>query len=524
MFPKRTNRNASFVQFLSERGYERPRGYGMARTSLAAAYKSFSKYDKGQPYLDEVAWQRAGDWTESVYRLHMGDSDILGEEYVLTQMDKTTSCGYPWNLKFKNKNEFLADRAATAVLSDFWNLFPSKPPTLWKVTQKREMLPDEKIKAGKVRTFTAAAIELSVFCNRLFLDMNEKFYTTNLTTTCKTFVRGASSFVGASKYAGGWNRLYQSLSAHPNAFALDESAYDASLFVRAMEGVRDLRFRCLKAEWRTPEVLERVRFAYSNIIGSIAVMEDCAILQKTTGNPSGSTNTIVDNTLILHRLFCYAWLVLADRNGVETTHTHFQNNVCAALNGDDNTFTVSDECVCWFNPRGIADVWHEIGVKTTPSCPRACPLRQSDLAACNSLECSGWESRPLSHVDFLSQHFVCHEGCYYPMPDTQKVLNSLYLASSSNDIRWHYLRACALRIESYWNLTCRNIVSDYIVYLAQHYAEKMVDDEWLKKKGMTMESINAVYMSDDQIEALYSGKESSVNVAIPWLDDPYSVW
>jgi hypothetical protein len=205
-------------------------------------------------------------------------------------------------------------------------------------------------------------------------------------------------------------------------------------------------------------------------------------------------NTIVDNTMILFRLKAYAYIKLSmDNFGVEPTYDEFMCNVEAALNGDDNLFTVSDEVLAWYNPKAIGAVWSSIGVTTTAECD---------------------EPVHISQCTFLSNGFHYEESlaCWLPKPDTTKVLNSLMYASGVDDVRWHLLRALALRIDSYGNPELRDILSKYIDFLQSEYKDQMYGSV----KGLEMVDIYNVWKSDTWIRALYSGNESNTSeISVP---------
>jgi hypothetical protein len=378
----------------------------------------------------------------------------------------------------------LAEEQATAVLGDYWQQIAEpdcKIVPIWTVSQKVELRSVEKLEQNSLRTFTASAIEQSVSTNRLCLDMNNKFYA------------GAGrtwSAVGRSKFLQGWDHLYRRLNRHPNAFELDETAYDSSLFARSLMGVRDFRWSCLVAEERTPVMWRRMEHVYNQIVHSYMVTETGEVLLKHTGNPSGSPNTVTDNTLILFRLFAYAWIVLHKTNfpgqDERLTLGYFLQNVEAALYGDDNTFTCSDDCVSWFNPRGIAPVWSGIGVITKTPCD---------------------DPRPLREVSFLSNGFSYDEGLgvWLPVPEENRVLSSLMWGSAVDDVRWHLLRACALRLDSYGNESCRRVLQNYIEFLMQEYSDQLVGSVNDVKVSDIMQS----WKSDSFIEALYTGWEKS---------------
>jgi len=497
--------NSSFRRFIEAEGLKTPRQYRMAYTNPEAGYLSLSKYDKYQPILDEAAWDLAGEWTTQHFLPSMGGSRVLSQGVCINESDKQTSCGYPWSLQYHKKAEFYESPRAMEVLGDYWDLIGSdnanKFVPIWTCSQKVELRDVEKLMKNKLRTFTASPVEHSIALNRMCLDMNNKFYASN---------NKHWSFVGGNKYFLGWDSLYTRLNVHPNAFELDESEFDSSLFARAMFGQVDIRWNMLRVEDKTPENWKRLCALYESIVHSVIVLENGELVQKHTGNPSGSANTIVDNTMILFRLFAYAWIILAQKlhgssndvaiklanvtdverrsyaGSVFGGYSDFMKHVEAALNGDDNTFTVSNYVVPWFNPRSIADIWSSVGVTTKTPC---------------------WESRQLKDVTFLSSSFQKIGGIYLPKPETERVLCSLLYGGSNDDVRWHLLRASALRIDSWANEECRVIIQKYIEFLNREYANTLAGTS--EVNGISMSSIREVWKTDLWIWNLYSGQEGT---------------
>lgn len=482
-FSEREIVNSSFVAFCQRSSRALPGGYRKAFTNLRAGYLSASKYDKGQPKLDEGAWLLAGDWTKNHFTEFMSNSEVLDLETVLGEIPKTTSPGYPWNRKFVKKSEMLADERACAVFNDYWDLIGTANENnivpIWTCSQKVEMRAIEKLRENSLRTFTACPFELSVATNRLCLDANNGFY---------LGARSTFSAVGMSKFLSGWDQMYRRMTERfNNAFELDESQYDSSLFRAALFGQRDIRISFLRLEDRTEANVQRMHAVYDSIVNSVIVMDGGELIQKDTGNPSGSSNTVVDNTMILFRLFVYAWILLCREQGRKTEYLDFMKHVCAVLYGDDNTYTCSDEVVGWFEPVNISRIWTAIGITTKTPCEKP---------------------RKLEEVAFLSNSFHYSEdlGMWFPVPETDRVLSSLCYGSDVDDVRWHFLRACALRLDSYWNLEVRGVLDSYIAYLNKMHGGELVGEI----NGLSMMQIRNVWKSEDWIEALYCGLERSV--------------
>ncbi len=484
-FKNKEKINTSFAAFCELRKRKLPKQYRQAQANLAAGYISAAKYDKSQPVLDETSWALAGEWAKQHFHF-MNNSAVMGQDEVVASMDMTTSPGFPWTLAFNSKKVMMTDISAIQVLTDYWDLIGSdntdRIVPIWTCAQKRELRDIDKLVENSLRTFTASPFELSVATNRLCLDANERFY--------DGAVEFSFSAVGKSKFLSGWDSMARKLDVFPNKYELDESQFDSSLFRAALFGQRDIRWSQLREIDRTDENRRRMWAIYDSIVNSVIVMEDGLLIQKTTGNPSGSSNTVVDNTMILFRLFAYAWIVLCKEQGIRPSYSHFLANVAALLYGDDNTYSCSDEVNGWFNPANISRIWSAIGVTTKT--PR-------------------WESGTLNDVSFLSNRFVYSKdySMWFPVPETERILSSVCWGADKDDVRYHFLRACALRMDSYWNKEVRDVLTDYLDYLKKHHSNELVGSIKItaESEPITMDQIYALWRSDTWIEALYAGVE-----------------
>jgi hypothetical protein len=451
-----------------------------------SGYASIAKYEKAQPALDLSAWRLAGDWTIRHFQPYLAGSRVIDSEHARLEMDKQTSPGYPWNTLSRTKSGVLQNPLYLKYVEEYWKKLASgsRCPVIWCSNVKDELRSSEKLDANppKLRTFTGSPLEHCECCMRLCWDMNNSFYQSNNKTW---------SFVGGSKFRRGWDRLYERLSRHPNAFELDESAYDASLFREAMYGMIDFRWAMLAMSEKTVENRRRLEAIYVEIVESIMVASDGDILTKNTGNPSGSANTIVDNTVVLFRLMCYAWIRLwpkvSDVQG--PIYSEFMHNVEAALNGDDNTWTCSNEVVPWFNATSVSAVWSSIGVIT---------------------HADEFKARPLSACSFLSMTFGRSGSCYVPVPEREKVYCALAWGGRClANPRMSLLRAYALRVESYWDCEARVLVSEYIRWLLQNYHDALRAPRSPKGLDFSFEQVQSVFRTDSEIESLYLGYEAS---------------
>jgi len=484
--------------------------YALANPNSTAGYLSLLKYDKLQPeLLDGEAWKETLNWAERHFIL-MGNSviqplsrDVSEEEQreqwseIASEIEKRASPGYPWTHWFKTKKELFEYQDGKFIkehCQKYWHDLASEKcrPVFWTNNVKEEIRPVEKIVINKLRTFVGAPTEHVVASQQVFGNMNQKLYNTAHKHWC---------FVGGTKFYRGWNKLYNRLKKHPNAFELDESEYDSSLFRELMYGNAEFRWRQLSPDQRTLENRNRLDNLYREIVESLIVTTDGDVVMKDTGNPSGSFNTIADNTIGLYRLLAYAWILLSRKYAPELCNFEsFHKHVEAALTGDDNTWTCSDEVVKWFNARSVAEIWTTVGVTTKSPC---------------------WEPRKLEETWFLSSGFRKIGSCWVPYPEHAKVMASIAFHNSCpRNPRWSLLRACALRIESFWCDQSRQVVGDYIEWLLKTYWNELhtPKDPNDLKDVFTFDEVFSVYKTDTQIKQLYLMEEGEGEIpALPTI-------
>lgn len=451
--------------FIDNEGIAMPDAWGIPVPNPEAAYKSLAKYAKAilpmqedEVYDMNLAWE----WTERHFGLYMSNSDVLSVEEAVDHLDMSTSSGAPFNVLYPKKKElFENDPGIVAWLEEDWKLLGIDPDWTGLATNslKEELRTKKKIEDNSIRTFTSMATDLTVHGTRLFVDMNEKMYDSHLMT---------ASVVGMSPYDGNWNILYKKLNKFRNGYALDEKEYDSSLRVYLMWGCAQFRFKMLAPEFRTKENRLRIQTYYRNLINTLILTPEGIIIQKKTGNPSGSCNTITDNTLILYTLMAYAWIRTSKQKNVQlTTYEDFETHTRKALVGDDNTWTVSDEAHDFYNAHSVIDIWKTLGVTTTTD---------------------SMEAREAEYLDFLSAQFLPMDGVMVPIYDREKVMNSIYYAPKKKHSPCVTLERTAALLSIGWtDLQIRKFCRELIAYLIEQYDSVLRDDEhWIRAKTQIM--------------------------------------
>jgi len=461
-FPRYTNDRIVDPQlkcFVDEMGIEIPKAWGLPKPNAAAAYKSLSKYGKSVPAMSQeqvndmnLAWE----WTGQHFGLYMQNSNIISYEDAKEHLDWTTSVGAPFNTKYNNKKDLFENEGSEIdewLLKDWETMaYDLQWTCLFTNSLKEELRTIEKMDENSIRTFLSGGLDAVIHGTRLFVDMNEKMYAAHLVS---------ASAVGMSPLKGKWNRLYQKLKVFKKGYALDESQYDSSLRAYMMWGCCRFRWTMLKPEFKTTENLQRMRVYYRNLINTVVICPDGVLVMKKTGNPSGSVNTISDNTLVLYTLMAYAWCRNAPKEF--KSYSCFEAHTSKALVGDDNTWTVSDDAHEFYNAHSVINEWKQIGVTTTTD---------------------SMEPRPAEDLDFLSAHTVFLGNKAVPVYDRVKLMTSLLYAPKAHLTPATTLeRAAGMLCVGWTDIPFRNFCRDLIEWLLQKYDRTMCDDpKWIAAK------------------------------------------
>jgi len=457
-FPRYKNKRSADIyvkSFMDENHIEQAPEWGLPVPNQEAAYKSMSKYAKDIPNLEikqVEGMNEAWEWTERHFSPYMSGARIRTTEEVVAKLDKTTSTGFPFNSEFAKKKELFENDPDIIpwLIVDWDNLLDPNYTFCNTNSLKEEVRPTAKTLENKIRTFTAGATDGTVQGNRLFEDMNEKMNSSYLRS---------SSGVGMSPFKGNWDILYRKLNIFRQGYALDESEYDSSLRANMMWGCAKLRWNMYHDEDRTPENLQRLKVYYRNLVNSLVITPEGVLVMKLGGNPSGSVNTINDNTLILYTLLAYAWIMLSEK----PNYTEFEMNTSKILVGDDNTWTVSDWAHKFYNARTVISEWNTIGVKTTTD---------------------SMEPRSAQDLDFLSARTIFYCGKAIPIYDRNKLMTSLLYANTEKQSPAFTLLRVAALLQIGWSDTqFRRFSREFIAWLLEKFDAVCSDDlDWIEAK------------------------------------------
>lgn len=476
--------DVSFLEFTKKNGNPLNLSHQWGSATLEAEMPSVAKYAKYQYYpIDQVdigAARLAEEWLHLHFGPIMVGAVPTENAAVWMEMDKSTSPGYPWSVACATKLQAFVK--GVKEYSEVWFASLGHKPVnepVWTSSVKAEMLPHEKIEGGRRRTFTASPTEMTFASNKLCLDMNARM-----------FRAGAShkiwSAVGVNIFEGGWNRMALRLlgNGRKRGYAFDASQYDSSLGTYIFRVIRDYRKWCLGEKFDLPMDL-----LYHFIVNSVIVLTDGTLVQKSTGNPSGSGNTTPDNTLALFFLFAFAYIrTYMKRFKTVPKYEKFMEDCAAVLYGDDSLIMCTEECLTWFTGECIVDSFRVFGVTLTP-------------------EGGVLEPQPLNKLSFLSSTFHFNEThhMWVPVPHAEKILSSMLFGGSSASHAVSLYRAQSLLLVSYWNPVCRRILSGYIQYMHR-------TGTWMLEttSNITQQDIMSTYRTEKELQYMWLAQESDV--------------
>lgn len=439
------------------------------------SYTAFAKYSHPEPVLNDtqqLAFKTAVSWMARQFGPYMSGSVMLSADEVVFGTDGSGSPGFPWNTYSRTCEEFYHS-ADACELERYWAGCdtPEGAFCIWNSFLKEELRKLEKIEAGDIRQINGCPVEFKIALNRFCLDQNEKFYDSHLST---------ASAVGIVKFHGGWDRLYKKLAKFPMGFAMDVKRWDSHFPRVLFESIREFRFSRLAPAYRTRANKQKFDNLYEQIIASATVLNWGEVVQTRLGNPSGSPNTVVDNTLGLYALLCYVWVRACQDVGTEPDYMVFQDQVVPALYGDDNTFSASEMGLDMLRPTQFKVYAQELGFTVTADSDEPCSVME---------------------LDFLSSTFV-KSGCGIIVPKPKKPMKALASMAfrGDGDPLNTWSRACSHRINSFFEPKVFEQADSFCQFLLKVLDRAMGDSiEWHRRK--------AEYLSEASIYKLYCSIE-----------------
>ena len=152
--------NSFFSDFVSD--------YRYCHANKPAETASVAKYDHLEQNPDPDLWSIANKWNHLALAPLRGSQEV-SYDYVVSQLDHTTSPGYPWSLRYNTKSDVLALPSFRDHVEKVKNMVETQDidnyVPLWTSSVKAELRPLEKALANKLRTYCAGPVELTALTN-----------------------------------------------------------------------------------------------------------------------------------------------------------------------------------------------------------------------------------------------------------------------------------------------------------------------------------------------------------------------
>lgn len=455
--------------------------YAPADMSQTAFYKGLAKFGKTtKPNFNREAFSCASKMMRKHFSCLRGSVKSTIPD-ILQDMKMDTSPGPALKTLYRTKGEAVSDER-------FWEMYRKYEAgmhlhggvrTYWGACSKQELREEEKVYLGKTRVFMSGSLFLYLFASLYCKNFNDRFYA-SVYKTC--------SCVGMSKFSGGFHCVYERLRYKLNCGSTDASGWDTCMNDPIMEEIYQFRLDCLSGldEEETIEAFIAMDNILDNVLRSFIMTPEGEICRKEIGNPSGHSNTIVDNTLGHYLDKAYSWVVSVyekpDINDWEKYYKQFSDNVDMNLFGDDDMFSVSDEFKDLYNPETIIEASAELGFTFTTEEPELAPAETlSFLSHAVAREKNGFL------VPYLPLNRLCSAAVY----------------SNNGDVLIRAQRLSNLRYEGYYTPGWLPLIDSMI----DLFCKKHPDEDVLE--------VFRCQLSNHEIEYLYLPLESGSDKSIP---------
>nr|AVM87125.1 RNA-dependent RNA polymerase [Wuhan astro-like virus] len=281
------------------RSFQEPSDYQPSNTNLGFAFKDIMAYDVEVTPLsgrvNEEALMKAIDSVLGDLSMVQGSFPKATFDEVCSKRKWNTSCGYPYNAKFKSARA--AFEVMNEVIQDSMRaMYKGWAPTLWNIIAKDEVLPVAKAQ-NKVRTILGPSI-----CHQLVSQM----LTLNIVEHQNLVHSTSHSQLGSSKFHGQFH-LTMSRFGGP-VVEYDMSGWDRHVHPTLLKIMHKI-FWCLLDTQRAEDWVA-LSNVFESMIYSYMVYPNGQVVRKHGGMPSGCTLTASVNTMIHMLLQEYARVVV----------------------------------------------------------------------------------------------------------------------------------------------------------------------------------------------------------------------
>lgn len=321
--------------------------------------------------------------------------------------DFSTSPGWPYLLHgYTQRGQLLVPSRRSQFFALCQDYEDSKRQAVWSLRLKDEVLKRKKIVNGIARMF--------IIC-----PAHVQFKLLKHCALFNDFVKQMSErerlpiWLSRSSLGGSWSRVFKQWSGR--VVGMDEDAWDMSLHRSLFEQLYALR-SCFSVDFPTD-------FLIREVCETIFIVPSGEIMQKKNGNSSGSSNTTVDNSLILLMFYLDEFLSLYPESDVD----EFMGNVIVC--GDDNICNYTQKYPL-FTPERMKARLNAAGISTR---------LESDT------------------IGPVGGHFIAKDVVDYPgyglmpRPQTARVLGHLWYSTPGGDLLLTGMKVNSMIMDCAWN-------------------------------------------------------------------------
>lgn len=489
----RMNPNSELIQFAKKFGYETPKDYYVVQFVKEWLDNDFNKFRTSYPfYPDEIRLELTNRTFKTIFQPYVHASTLTYDE-AKQRAEKSTSPGFPLNLYYKTRGEAF-DKEDDLIRSIVYQvLLHGKvnyvfrgvryDKVYWKTSPKAEIRPMEKLanpdpKKRKIRTFMCCDMILYLVGLMLYGNQNDNFLLLANTNHW--------SAVGMTIYYGGWNRLvkilFRNLTPQQRSSFLEKNfdCYDIAHMESSFNDfiqneIYELRHSGIDG------YVEGKQFFFNNVAYSFIIDPDGNLTLKTGKNPSGSINTLQDNSFAL----IWVWLyVLSEFFTTIESLVGKYHELAMKIMGDD-TIVETDPAL-----NNLQVQAKFIGFEITKEV----------------------ETGPLSSARFLNMGFVFDQGRQFWMfqPNFEKLRASIYYHFKNRSWRLCFAKLCAMRVLVYPYYEYRLEIDRLIAYVVTEHEQDMINEMHMNDV-LTYTAAKCQYKDDKQIEFLIYGDEYRIS-------------
>lgn len=479
--PRYPNHHSSVMyQFYRTHNTFDCRAFDVIPRTLLISRPSIDRYNKNPNPFDEMGYSAYlwGALSLNKEFPFMQESVVCSFDYVVSQLNKSTSPGCPWTLDISEKASYWASEWGCRYHDEFYDALATNDPypTVCSVSVKEELRSRDKLDENKGRTIIAMDVAVITAQAQLFIDQSEKFVSNHLK---------CCSALGLSLYKGGAQRLFNYLNVFGTGvkfYSADGKQYDSCFNEEAMKCIYKFRFDCFNDRYRTDGNRKRVENLAKMLSCSPLWDIDGLLYKRLTGNPSGQFLTTQDN--IIKNFLDWLWLWNAIMPEQYRGYDNWKKFTRFLFVGDDVIYSLDPVVQDLFTVDMVLKF--SVKINMTYEFDNNCGV-------------------DFDKVKFIGHTFQQHNvpgtiyTMWFPHIDCLKMkcalLNFNEYRNTNEEILFAMAMCCGLRNESFMCVECREWFSDAWAYLTG-----LVDMNLDCYK-----SVQKSWMSDDELWCHYSG-------------------